>query len=149
MIDVIIAFVRGRGPDCRVQLAVEATASRPLIPRSLFRLRNVRVGNVVVLLMGVTMNSTFFFISLYLQQAIGYSALRAGMAMVPVTVILTVGGLVSRRLISRGRPPVDPRHRRAHQRHRLRLAGLGTHRSSRPTWSISWAPSSSPGSAWA
>jgi EmrB/QacA subfamily drug resistance transporter len=96
---VIIAFVAAAVLIAGF-VAVEATASRPLIPRSLFRLRNVRVGNVVVLLMGVTMNSTFFFISLYLQQAIGYSALRAGMAMVPVTVILTVGGLVSRRLIS-------------------------------------------------
>jgi hypothetical protein len=53
----------------------------------LFRLRSLAVGNLVMLLMGVTMNSAFFFISLYLQQVIGYSPLRSGMAMVPVTFV--------------------------------------------------------------
>jgi EmrB/QacA subfamily drug resistance transporter len=86
-------------------VAVEATSSRALIPLALFRVRGLRVGYLIMLLMGVTMNATFFFISLYLQQAIGYSALRAGLAMVPVTVILIVGGLASRRLV----PIIGPR----------------------------------------
>jgi EmrB/QacA subfamily drug resistance transporter len=86
-------------------LAVEANSSRPLIPIALIRLRSLRIGNLVMLLMGVTMNATFFFISLYLQQAIGYSALRAGLAMVPVTVILVAGGLAARGLI----PALGPR----------------------------------------
>jgi EmrB/QacA subfamily drug resistance transporter len=84
---------------------VEATCSRPLIPRSLFRLRSLAVGNLVMLLMGVTMNSAFFFISLYLQQVIGYSPLRSGMAMVPVTVVLVMGGIASRQLV----PVAGPR----------------------------------------
>jgi hypothetical protein len=49
--------------------------------------------------MGVTMTAAFFFVSLYLQQAIGYSALRAGLAMLPLAVILIVGGFASRQLI--------------------------------------------------
>jgi MFS family permease len=80
-------------------VAVEATSSRPLIPLALFRLRSLRIGNLIMLLMGVIMNATFFFISLYLQQALGYTAVRAGLAMVPVTVILIAGGLASRRLV--------------------------------------------------
>jgi hypothetical protein len=71
----------------------------------LFRLRSLAVGNLVMLLMGVTMNSAFFFISLYLQQVIGYSPLRSGMAMVLVTVVLVMGGIVSRRLV----PVAGPR----------------------------------------
>jgi EmrB/QacA subfamily drug resistance transporter len=86
-------------------VVVEATSSRPLIPRSLFRMRGLQIGNLVILLMGVSMNATFFFISLYLQQAIGYSALRTGMALVPVTLVLVIGGLASRRLL----PIVGPR----------------------------------------
>ncbi len=86
-------------------VAVEATSSRPLIPLALFHLRGLRVGNLIMLLMGVSMNATFFFISLYLQQAIGYSPLRTGVALVPVTVILVAGGLASRRLV----PVVGPR----------------------------------------
>ncbi|SNR59459.1 DHA2 family efflux MFS transporter permease subunit [Actinomadura mexicana] len=86
-------------------VVIQFTGSQPLIPRSLFRLRGLRIGNLVMLLMGVTMNASFFFISLYLQQAIGYSALRAGMAMVPVTIIIVIAGLASRRLV----PVLGPR----------------------------------------
>lgn len=86
-------------------VVVEATSSRPLIPPALFRLGGLRIGNLVMLLMGVTMNAMFFFVALYLQQAIGYSALRAGMAMVPVTVVLVVAGIGARGLI----PVLGPR----------------------------------------
>jgi EmrB/QacA subfamily drug resistance transporter len=80
-------------------MVAEATSSRPLIPLTLFRLGSLRVGNLVMLLMGATMTSVFFFLSLYLQQAIGYSALRAGLAMLPTTVILIAAGLASRQLV--------------------------------------------------
>jgi MFS family permease len=45
------------------------------------------------------MTAAFFFVSLYLQQALGYSALRAGLAMLPLAVILIIGGLASRQFI--------------------------------------------------
>jgi EmrB/QacA subfamily drug resistance transporter len=86
-------------------VAVEATSSRPLIPLALFRPRGLRIGNLVMLCMGASMTSVFFFLSLYLQQVLGYSALRAGLALLPTTVILIVGGLASRQLI----PVVGPR----------------------------------------
>jgi EmrB/QacA subfamily drug resistance transporter len=86
-------------------VAIQATSSQPLIPRALFRLRSLTIGNLIMLLLGVTLNAWFFFISLYLQQVIGYSALRAGMAMVPVTIILVIGGLASRQLV----PVLGPR----------------------------------------
>jgi EmrB/QacA subfamily drug resistance transporter len=84
---------------------VEATGARPLIPPALFRLRGLNVGNMLMLCMGATMTAAFFFLSLYLQEALGYSALRAGLAMLPTTVIMIVGGLASSRLI----PIVGPR----------------------------------------
>ena len=80
-------------------VVAEATSSRPLIPLTLFRPRSLRIGNLVMLCMGATMTASGFFVSLYLQQAIGYSALRAGLAMLPMTVILVVGGLASRKLV--------------------------------------------------
>ncbi|HEX5287859.1 MAG TPA: MFS transporter [Streptosporangiaceae bacterium] len=85
--------------------AVEAAGSRPLIPLALFRLRGLRIGNLLMLGMGVTMTAVFFFVSLYLQQALGYSALRTGLALLPITVILVAGGLASRQLL----PVVGPR----------------------------------------
>lgn len=80
-------------------VAVEATSSRPLIPLALFRPRGLRIGNLLMLCMGVAMTAAAFFISLYLQQAIGYSALRTGLGMLPMTVVLVAGGLASRRLV--------------------------------------------------
>ena len=80
-------------------VAVEATSARPLIPLGLFRPRSLRIGNVLMGCLGVTMTATLFFLSLYLQQALGYSALRTGLALVPMTVILVAGGLASRKLV--------------------------------------------------
>ena len=81
-------------------VAVEATSSRPLIPLALFRPRSLRIGNLVTLCMGAVMTAVFYFLSLYLQQALGYSALRAGLAVVPTTVILIAGGFASRQLVA-------------------------------------------------
>jgi EmrB/QacA subfamily drug resistance transporter len=80
-------------------VAVEATSSRPLIPLALFRPLSLRIGNLLMLGMGVTMTAAMFFVSLYLQEAIGYSALRTGLAMLPITVVLIVGSIASRQLI--------------------------------------------------
>lgn len=86
-------------------VVVEATAARPLIPLALFRARSLCVGNLLMGCLGVTMTATLFFLSLYLQDALGYSALRTGLALLPMTIILVVGGLASRKLI----PMVGPR----------------------------------------
>ena len=105
-------------------VAVEATSSRPLIPLALFRPRSLRIGNLLMLCMGASMTAVFYFLSLYLQQALGYSALRAGLAVVPTTVILIAGGFASRQLVPVVGPPPAP-HRRGHHRRRHRLAGPG------------------------
>jgi EmrB/QacA subfamily drug resistance transporter len=86
-------------------VAAEAASSRPLIPLALFRPRGLRVGNVLMLCMGASMTAVFFFVSLYLQQALGYSALRTGLALLPITVVLIAGGLASRQLV----PVLGPR----------------------------------------
>jgi EmrB/QacA subfamily drug resistance transporter len=88
-------------------VAIEATSSHPLIPLALFRPRGLRVGNVLMFCMGMNMTAVQVFISLYLQEAIGYSALRTGLALVPITVVIIAGGLASRSLMSTvGRRPL-------------------------------------------
>jgi MFS family permease len=62
------------------------------------------VGNTVMACLGVVMTSGFFFLSLYLQQILGYSALRTGVAIVPITVLLAAGPLVAKRLLPRFGP---------------------------------------------
>ena len=50
--------------------------SHPLMPFSIFRLRTLRGANVVGLLIGMALFSMFFFLSLYMQQVLGYDALE-------------------------------------------------------------------------
>jgi EmrB/QacA subfamily drug resistance transporter len=72
---------------------IERRSPAPLVPFSIFRLRSLRGSNIVGLLIGMSLFSMFFFISLYLQQVLHYSALKAGFAYLPLalTIIITAG----------------------------------------------------------
>jgi EmrB/QacA subfamily drug resistance transporter len=74
-------------------LAIESRSRAPLMPFSIFRLRTLRGADTVALLIGMSLFSMFFFISLYMQQVLHYSALRAGLSYLPlaVAIILSAG----------------------------------------------------------
>jgi EmrB/QacA subfamily drug resistance transporter len=79
-----------------VFLAIETRQRAPLMPFAIFRLRTLRGANVVALLIGMSLFSMFFFISLYMQQVLHYSALRAGVSYLPLAVgIILSAGLAS------------------------------------------------------
>ena len=80
---------------------IEARSAAPLVPLGILRRRSLAVGNTVMACLGVVMTSGFFFLSLYLQQSLGYSALRTGAAIVPMTVLLAAGPLAAKRLLPR------------------------------------------------
>ncbi len=63
------------------------------MPSSIFRLRTLRGADVVALLIGMSLFSMFFFVSLYMQQVLHFSALKAGVSYLPlaVTIILSAG----------------------------------------------------------
>jgi len=69
-------------------VAHERRAPAPMLPLELFSRRNFAVGNAETLLMYAGLGVLFFFLVLYLQQVAGYSALEAGTATLPVTVIM-------------------------------------------------------------
>jgi EmrB/QacA subfamily drug resistance transporter len=71
-------------------LLYEKHARKPMLPLSLFRNHNFSVGNVATLLVYAGLTASTFLLVLFLQQVAGYSALAAGMAGVPVTIILFV-----------------------------------------------------------
>ena len=74
-------------------LAIEMRSRAPLMPFSIFRLRTLRGADTVALLIGMSLFSMFFFISLYMQQVLHYSALKAGLSYLPlaVAIILSAG----------------------------------------------------------
>jgi EmrB/QacA subfamily drug resistance transporter len=81
---------------------IERRSKAPLMPfPGIFRIRTITGINVSAVLIAASLFSMFFFISLYMQQVLGYSALEAGLAYLPLAVgiIITAGasaGLVTR-----------------------------------------------------
>jgi EmrB/QacA subfamily drug resistance transporter len=68
-------------------LAHERHSPAPALPLALFRRRNFTVGNLQTVAMYGGLGITFFLLVLFLQEVAGYSALRAGLALIPVTVV--------------------------------------------------------------
>ena len=75
-------------------IAIELRTKHPIMPLTIFRNRNVASADAVALLVGASLFSMFFFISLYLQQVLGFSALDAGLSYLPLSaaIILSAGG---------------------------------------------------------
>ncbi|MEU5834432.1 MFS transporter [Streptomyces diacarni] len=85
-------------------VAVETRwASRPLIPPALLRRRTVAVGNTIVLLAGACLQiPVWYFLTFFMQDTLGYSALRTGLGFLPHTLIGAAAGVgVTPRLMRR------------------------------------------------
>jgi EmrB/QacA subfamily drug resistance transporter len=80
---------------------IESRSVAPLMRLSIFRVRTLAVGDGVLLLVASGMFGMFFFASLYVQEILGYSPLRAGLAFLPVTVGIAIGAGVAQPLIRR------------------------------------------------
>ena len=61
-------------------LVIETRAEAPLMPLRIFRLRTLAGANAVGLLLGGSFFAFIFIGTLYMQQVLGYSALRAGLS---------------------------------------------------------------------
>jgi EmrB/QacA subfamily drug resistance transporter len=74
-------------------VVIELRTKKPLIPFSIFRKRTLRGANVVGVLIGMSLFSMFFLITLYLQQVLGDDALEAGVSYLPlaIAIILAAG----------------------------------------------------------
>ena len=68
----------------------EARARHPMLELSLFRIRNFLVANLTTLAAYAGLIGGLFFVTLFLQQVCGYSAIEAGLATTPVSLILFV-----------------------------------------------------------
>jgi EmrB/QacA subfamily drug resistance transporter len=79
----------------------------PLVPLSIFRMPLLRAGNIVVFLLYSGVLAMFFFVSVYLQQVLGYSAIETGLAFAPMTLCAYLGSTTAPRLVNRfGARPV-------------------------------------------
>jgi EmrB/QacA subfamily drug resistance transporter len=82
-------------------VVLESRSPAPLVRLSIFRIRTISTANSVMMLVASAMFGMFFFASLYVQNVLGYSPLKAGLAFFPVSLGIIVGAGVSQAIIKR------------------------------------------------
>lgn len=76
-------------------------ARRPLVPLRIFASRTLSAANVVVFFLGSAVFAMWYFVSLYLQQVLGFSAIQAGIAFLPMTLAIIGASTLAGRLVAR------------------------------------------------
>jgi EmrB/QacA subfamily drug resistance transporter len=82
-------------------IIIESRQRHPLMPFSIFRLRTLRGANIVGLLIGMSLFSMFFFISLYLQNVLHYSPIKTGISYLPLSVGIILSAGAASQLVTR------------------------------------------------
>ncbi len=98
----VIAALGGAIALLAVFFVVESRTASPLLHLALFRIETVRNANLGLLGFGAVLTASLYFLSLYLQLVDHYTALETGLALVPMSVLLGVGSILSPRLMAAG-----------------------------------------------
>ncbi len=88
-------------------VVVEQRQSNPLVPFSIFRIDGLAAADATQVIAQAGFLSMFFFITLYMQNVLGFSPVVAGLAYLPVTVGVGIAAGISTQLVARtGTRPV-------------------------------------------
>ncbi|NYJ08839.1 DHA2 family efflux MFS transporter permease subunit [Petropleomorpha daqingensis] len=82
-------------------VVVQRRTRDPLVDFRLFRSRSLLGADLGALFVGAGLFAVFFFLVLWMQQVHGYSPLRAGFAILPMTGFIVVGAAISSQLLAR------------------------------------------------
>jgi EmrB/QacA subfamily drug resistance transporter len=82
-------------------VATEARAKHPLMPLHIFRNRSLSSANAVALMLGASVFSMFFLLTLYMQQVLGYSPLKTGIGYLTVATTIVVSAGASQAFVTR------------------------------------------------
>jgi EmrB/QacA subfamily drug resistance transporter len=91
---------------------VESRVAHPLLPFRVFANRSRAASFVAMMLLPAAMFSMFFFLSLFIQNVMGYSPLKAGFAFLPFSICIIIAATIVSNLVNR----IDARY----------IAGVGT-----------------------
>ncbi|MGV9743137.1 MFS transporter [Nocardia farcinica] len=75
-------------------VALQSRRTEPLMPLRIFRAPDLAAANLAQLLLGAAWVPMWFFLNLYLQQVLGYSAFPSGAALLPMTTLIMLGMIV-------------------------------------------------------
>jgi EmrB/QacA subfamily drug resistance transporter len=82
-------------------LLIERRAESPILPLHLFRIPTFTLTALIGVTVGATLFAAIFFLSLYLVNVLGVSATAAGTTLIPLTLSLVVGAMVSSQIVQR------------------------------------------------
>ena len=82
-------------------VVLEQRSKEPLVPFRIFRIRTITGSNIVGLLVGASLFAMFFFLSRYMQEVLGYSALKAGLSYLPLAIAIIASAGVASVLVTR------------------------------------------------
>jgi EmrB/QacA subfamily drug resistance transporter len=80
---------------------LESRNAAPLVKLSIFRIRSIATANTVMLLVASALFGMFFFVSLYAQDVLHYSPLKAGFAFLPLSLGIVIGAGIAQTIIGR------------------------------------------------
>jgi EmrB/QacA subfamily drug resistance transporter len=82
-------------------VAIELRVPQPVLPLSIFRLRTLAGANIVGFLLGSSIFSMFYFLSLYQQFVLGYSPLKTGIGYLAIALTIIISAGVSQAIVTR------------------------------------------------
>ena len=83
---------------------LQSRRTYPLVPPRLVRRPIVLAADVGMLLAGAAIFGVFFFLTLYMQTVLHYSALKTGLAYLPISAMITIGAGVAAKTLSKVGP---------------------------------------------
>ena len=96
-----VAFFAAAGVLLLLFVLWQRRVESPLVPFRIFGNRSVLGADIGALLIGAGIFGIFFFLTLWMQVLNGYSPIRAGLAFLPMTLLIGVGAAISANLIGR------------------------------------------------
>ena len=82
-------------------VVIEMRVEQPLMPLRIFNVRTVAGANIVGLILGAIVFANFFLLTLYVQQVLGYSALKAGLTFLTTAGTAVISAGVAQALVTR------------------------------------------------
>jgi EmrB/QacA subfamily drug resistance transporter len=82
-------------------IVIEMRVEQPLMPLRIFNVRTVAGANIVGLILGAIVFANFFLLTLYVQQVLGYSALKAGLTFLTTAGTAVISAGVAQALVTR------------------------------------------------
>ena len=76
-------------------------ASHPLVPFRIFRSRSLSMANLMMFLVGGAFFAMWYFLTFYFQRILGYGAVKAGFAFLPMALAIIAGAQISSRMLAR------------------------------------------------